>query len=160
LLWAPPRKTNPTESPEVKVAYERMARVLSALAVAPDGSVFVDGTPVDSRLVGYYRPYVKIEQYLKSNPDNIKGVYEVVWDNGGGGRQEPPDPHAFGVIKALASARGHSFLCCHLYPHQYASKMPIQLFGERTCFGWDVETALQLGFLETPCDRKRNRAGQ
>jgi len=83
LLWTPPQKITPSDDPAVKAAYERMKRVLSGLSVSADGSILVEGAPVDQKLSAYYKPYAMIEEYIRKNPGNIDGVYEIIWDNGG-----------------------------------------------------------------------------
>jgi hypothetical protein len=94
----PTKQSSPAESPRVKVAYGRMTRVLNELTVAPNGTILVSGTPVQRRLFKYYRPYTNIEQYVRANPNNIKGVYEVIWDNGGGSRTFIDDTQKFETV--------------------------------------------------------------
>jgi hypothetical protein len=94
----PSQRSNPADNAEVKTAYERMTRVLGELAVSPDGAILVGGAPIETRLSDYYRPYVRIERYIKDNPGNINGAYEVIWDNGGEGRVHIGDTQNFETV--------------------------------------------------------------
>lgn len=49
-----------------------------------DETITIDGNPVEKKLTGYYVHYAAIADYLKTNPDNISGAYEAIWENGGG----------------------------------------------------------------------------
>jgi hypothetical protein len=90
LIWTPERATDttkdPARNPRVIQAYTRMERVLSPLAIRQDGTVVVHGDPVSNRLQQYYIPYARIAMYIRGHPNDIKGAYEEVWNNGGESR--------------------------------------------------------------------------
>lgn len=75
LLWYSPSKKMPWENQVVISAYERMARVLDDL---PQG--------VPSPRGRYYEPYLVIADFIDKNPGDVKGAYEVIWENGGRSR--------------------------------------------------------------------------
>ena len=100
LVWVPARQVAIYNQPEVKQAYERMSRVLSRLARLPDGTVTVDGNPVEDRLSEYYIHYISLSEYLKEHPGNIEGAYEAVWEHGGGSRVFTNDTEAFETVVA------------------------------------------------------------
>jgi hypothetical protein len=102
LVWAPQTASesakDPTRSPRVIQAYTRMERVLAPLAIRQDGTVVVDGDPVDKRLEEYYLPYAHIAMYIRGHPNDIKGAYEEVWNNGGEGRVYTDDTQTYEAV--------------------------------------------------------------
>jgi hypothetical protein len=82
LVWVPPKKIEIYERPEVKAAYDRMARVLKRITVGVAGEVLVDGQPIE-HADEYYSRYARIGAYVASHPGDLPGTYEVVWENGG-----------------------------------------------------------------------------
>ena len=102
ILWTAPDESAPENQPKVKAAYERMERILSRLAIAPDGSLLNDGAQVEPTRKAYYTHYLNIASYLKANPGNVAGAYEMIWDNGGESRSFIDDTQSFeSVVSAF-----------------------------------------------------------
>jgi hypothetical protein len=97
LVWAPPAGQNPADNKNVQDAYARMQRVLSKINNI-GGQITVDGTPIELRLEDYYKPYLAIAQYVSSNPKNMKGAYEAIWEHGGQGRVYISDTQPFEAV--------------------------------------------------------------
>jgi hypothetical protein len=62
IVWTLGR--SPTDDPAVKVAYNRMQRVLARIQMRSSGKIYVDGKPVPDRLQDYYKNYVAISQQI------------------------------------------------------------------------------------------------
>ncbi len=104
LVWVPSKKAEIYERPEVKAAYDRMARVLKRITVDGAGKVLVDGQRVE-HADEYYSRYARIGSYVASHPGDIPGAYEVVWENGGLNRSFTNNTQEFeAVVSGFAIA--------------------------------------------------------
>ncbi len=98
IIWAPKPVILPQENPTVIQAYERMKRVLTKLGQTSDGTITVDGNPIEERLSDYYTNYLAIADFIANNPNDIIGAYEKVWENGGEGRVFINDTEVFETV--------------------------------------------------------------
>ena len=71
-----------------------------------EGSIFVGGVPVPEKLKEYYIHYASIAQYIKLHTDDMKGVYEKIWDHGGASRVFINDTETFETVVS------HFFIVC------------------------------------------------
>jgi len=96
VVWVPVKKVEVYDRPVVKAAYERMVRVLKRITADSAGDVLVDGRVVQFR--DEYSKFAKIAEFVSSNPGDIQGAYEKVWENGGLNRSFTSDTEAFEAV--------------------------------------------------------------
>jgi len=86
LIWTPRLELTPSKTASVIEAYSRMRRVLSKLEQDSSGTITFDGKQIPERIEDYFIHYIAIGKYLRNNPNDIDGAYEIVWEHGGQGR--------------------------------------------------------------------------